>query len=166
MKPRFAPLTNSLSCLPFPSRLYILRTFEEPKIDISLTPRSFLLLFVKYVAAIGVSYFVSYIVFFVGMFLLIWAGMLGIVLLFIASGFCGVFVGTLCLPQSGRRFGSAVLLLLGVAYYVYFVMNLDILRAENNSFPFMWLVPLVGGGVIALILIRKMPSLKSLQILP
>jgi hypothetical protein len=128
---------------------------QEPKIAVPLTLRGFLLLFVRYVAAIGVSYFVSYSVFFGGMFMLMWAGMLGIVLLFVASGFCGVFVGTLCLPRFNRRFGSAVLLVMGLAYYIYFVTSLDILRAENNSFPYVWLVPLAGGGVIAMILIRK-----------
>jgi uncharacterized membrane protein YfcA len=86
--------------------------------------------------------------------------MLGIVVLFVAVGFLGVFLGALCLPQSSRRFGSAVLLALGLAYYIYLLVNLDILRAENNDFPFVWLVPLAGGGSIALILFWRRPSNK------
>jgi len=136
---------------------------DEGKIDTPVTLRGFLSLFVRYVAAIAVSYFVSFAVFFGGMLFLKWVGMNVIVLLFIASGFCGVFAGTLCLPRSGRHFGSAVLLVLGLAYYIYFLTTTNILRAENNIFPFVWLIPLGGGGVIALILIRRPPPNKSLH---
>jgi len=92
----------------------------KAEIDEPATVQSFLVLFARYVLAMVVSYFVSYAVFFGGLYFLMWAGMVGFVLLLIASGFSGVFVGALCLPQSGRRFGSVVMLVFGLAYYIYF----------------------------------------------
>jgi len=52
---------------------------------------AFRFFFLRYIAAIAVSYFASYAVFSCGMFLLMWAGMLGIVVLFVAVGFLGSF---------------------------------------------------------------------------
>ena len=127
---------------------------------------TFLLLFGRYVAAIGVSYIVSFAVFFSGMFVLLWAGLVGFVLLFIACGFSGVFVGASCLPRSNRLFGSAILLLLGLAYYTYFVMSVDPVRAENNKFPYVWISPLALGGVLAMVLIRKKSRTKALDATP
>ena len=125
--------------------------------------QQFLLLLLRFSAAIVVSCIVSYTVIFCMGLLLMWAGMLGIILNFVTTGFCGVFAGTLCLPRSCRRFGSVVLLVLGLAYYAYFQVHLDIPRAENHFSPFVWLIPLAGGAAMSLVLIWKRSPNQSIQ---
>src|SRR6266516_1498652 len=70
-------------------------------------------LFGRYAAAMLVAFIVSFTIFFLGAALLAaisklsnWIGVVGMLLLFIAVGFCGVFSGVLCLEQLSRRFGS------------------------------------------------------------
>ena len=72
---------------------------------------------------------------------------------FATISFCGVLAGTLCLPKSSRRIGSVFLLGLGLIYYSYMLVSMDIFRNENNSFPFVSLIPLAAGDLIASIMI-------------
>jgi hypothetical protein len=125
--------------------------------------RQFLLLFARYVAAIAVSFVVSSTIFMPSLLLFAWAGILGLVLTFMTIGFCGVFSGTFCLPKASRRAGSLVLLAFGLFYSAYTLVSMDILRAENNNFPFVWLIPLAGGGLIASFLFRRRPPNTALE---
>ena len=115
----------------------------------------FLLLFLRYVAAVAVAFVASYVVLVPASLLFGLPGMLGVVLFFMIIGFCGVFSGALCLPELSRRFGSVILLALGLIYYCCDCM--DSFRQDGNSFPFIWLIPLAGGGLIALILNWRQP---------
>ena len=130
---------------------------EESQVETVEKPQHFPVLLLRYFGAIVVSCLVSFAVFYCGMRIFIWAGVPGFVVLLVAVGFCGVFSGTLCLPRSNRRFGSVFLLILGLAFYIYTLSRLNLLWSVDNSFAFVWLVPLGGGGTIAsLVLWRKL----------
>jgi hypothetical protein len=90
-------------------------------------------------------------------------GALSFILAFPVIGFCGVFSGTFCLPRSSWRFGSIVLLALGLAFYAQMLLRIDFARGENNSFPFVWLLPLAAGGYGAVYFFRRQPPNTSLQ---
>ncbi len=133
-------------------------------------PVRFLLLLACYAAAIFVSCIVSFATLFLGMvpFCLVLASLEWLVghetvatntfltgaslvamgLVFVAVGFFGVASGTLCLPERARRFGSSFLLFLGLAYGVYLIVVIGSPH-EVGIFPFMWLIFLALGGILA-----------------
>ena len=122
----------------------------------------FATLLMRYVAAIAVACIVSaaafgFLAFTVGM----WAGVVGFLIVFLAVGFLGVFSGTFCLPRASRRSGSVVLLVLGLGFYAQMLIRLNITRGEDNSFPFVWLLPLVGGACGAVYFFRRLPPNQS-----
>ncbi len=117
-----------------------------------------IIVFVRYVAAIVVAYIVSFAVFFGGAALVYvifkncpeWMmrfAMGAQFALFAAVGFCGVISGTLCLEKKGRRLGSVVLSLLGLAFYAWFTLTTEGDEPGGNVwFPYVWLLPLAIGG--------------------
>src|SRR5262249_6960215 len=78
----------------------------------------------RHIPAPLVSFFVSWIVFFLGVFafaiLHLWfIAPVVLPVIFAAVGFFGVFSGTCCLSRTSRRVGSGALLLLGLIFYCY-----------------------------------------------
>ncbi len=115
-------------------------------------------LFIRYVAAIVVACVTSFFIFYV--FLAVVSRLLGVfgfLLFFLAAGFSGVYSGTICLPRANRRAGSIVLLVLGLAFYIQMLLRMNFARGEDNSFPFVWLLPLAAGGFGAVYLFRRQP---------
>lgn len=121
------------------------------------------ILFIRYVAAIVVSYVVSFAVF--GFTLFVAGSLLpghdeaselatyiGIAVV----GFCGVFLGALLLERASRRVGSIILLFLGLAFYLFLCYPMDLSSgsdAKNPNYFLRWLVPLSVGGFLAVTLI-------------
>jgi hypothetical protein len=117
----------------------------------------FVILFARYIAAIIVACFASAVIFFPSALLL---GFLGIgslvpyLLIFAVMGFCGVFSGCLCLEQTSRGFGSIVLLVLGLAYYVHWMVFIHYREGESKTHPYGWVIGLAAlavGGLVAVI---------------
>jgi len=139
-----------------------------------MTPpdKSLIVLVFKHLMAPVVSFFVSWIVFFVGVFVFaflgLWPGPLAIIV-FTAVGFCGVFSGTLGLPGPSRRIGSGVLLLLGLAFFCCLAKMLADSPDDGEEprgipmSPFVWCIPLMSGGLLAAFLFWWPPRKKSLQ---
>jgi xanthosine utilization system XapX-like protein len=79
---------------------------------------------------------------------------------FAVVGFCGVISGARCLPQIHRRFGSILLLLLGLVYFCCFVVpwgNQITDEGKTVNMDTLWLVRFVFlfiGGFIATIFAR------------
>ncbi|HEX3856876.1 MAG TPA: hypothetical protein VHY30_06240 [Verrucomicrobiae bacterium] len=122
----------------------------------------FIILFIRYVAAIAVSCGVSFAVLFLtlsmaGSFLPDHPDVSACVLYMgiAAVGFCGVFLGTLCLERVSRRISSIILLILGLAYYVIicYPFDLSVPDAKDPLYFFRWLLPLSAGGLLAVVLI-------------
>jgi len=115
----------------------------------------FIILFVRYVVAIIVAYFVSFSVFFVGGALTfaifeelpVWMAAIGMGVLFAIVGFCGVRVGGLCLEHESRRHGSVLLLLLGLGVHAWIILMAKYREAGDSVF--VWLLPLAIGGAVA-----------------
>ncbi len=113
-------------------------------------------LFVRYAIAILISYIISLAVFFfVGMSLALPAGLPGLAVALLLTGFCGVSAGTLTLPPSYWFRGSIVLLILGLVYYCYAALRLTMWRGEDSDLSSLWLVPLAAGGSIVPALVWK-----------
>ena len=120
----------------------------------------FITTFARYVAAIFMASVVSMAISAVFMtiftFLHYWPLSDSIVwfvfdLALVAAGFCGVFVGSLCLEQAGRRAGSIILLILGLSFDVCMQLT-----SADGKYPHISLGPLVSltlGGLGAVILI-------------
>ena len=132
----------------------------------------FIKLFVRYVAAIIVATIVSIGVLYLGASSAFaieeiaphWMGPLGIGVIFVLVGFCGVLTGSRCLEQGSRRHGSIVLLLLGLAYYAFWAFLISTVRAaENAVFPYVGCLPLAIGGAAAVVFyFRKHPTTQAL----
>ena len=120
-----------------------------------------LLLVLRSIAAPLVMLLVSYPVYFLGVvfmaFLARWVEVarLGFWILPLLVGFCGIFSGTLCIPRIGRRWGSVVLLLLGLSYYYFFGVSWGDRRGDDGQMinvdnrKFMFLSLLACGGSVA-----------------
>lgn len=111
---------------------------------------------VRYIAALFVACVASFATILLGLSIIPdnFGQFLGISLvftLFAITGFAGVFSGTFCLEQKSRRFGTIVLLAVGLGFAAWFWV----------SFPgggkFHWLPyyfwPLMVGGIAAVLLI-------------
>jgi hypothetical protein len=137
----------------------------------------FVILFARYIAAICVACAVSAAVFFPASFVLMFLSFafhsLGLFIPYVqyallpVMGFCGVYSGCLCLERTSRRFGSIVLLVLDLAYYVHWMVFLGYREGENEAYPYIWVIGLVAlalGGLAAVIFIfRRTSPNKSLQ---
>jgi len=137
----------------------------------------FFILFIRYVTAIAVSWVVSIAVFIItvnvaGSFLpdhpdaSDCAEYIGIAVV----GFCGVFLGTLCLERASRRVSSIILLFVGLTYYVFLCYPIDLsfgFDAKNPHYFLRWLIPLSVGGLLAVALIflifRRQPPNTALE---
>jgi O-antigen ligase len=79
-------------------------------------------------------------------------------------GFIGVLAGTFCLERDSRRFGSLVLIVLGLGFYAQLWLRLNYERPEYHprEFPHFW--PLAIGGLVAVVyfFLKSAPN-KSLQ---
>jgi len=76
-------------------------------------------------------------------------------------GFCGVYSGCRCLERTSRRFGSIVLLVVGLAYYVHWMLFLGYREGQNEAHPYIWVVGLVVlalGGLGAVIFVFRQSS--------
>jgi uncharacterized membrane protein YfcA len=76
-------------------------------------------------------------------------------------GFLGVFLGSLCLEKSSRRFGSIFLLVLGTTFSVY--MGFCIRYSDGNTaeLPQFWIgdfVPAFGGLIGVVLVFRRYAS--------
>jgi len=114
----------------------------------------------RYVAAIVVACAMSLGVFQMLLFTVaLRTGTTGFIIVLLVVGFSGVFSGAHCLPRANRRFGSIVLLILGLAFALFRLIGMSFLWGGENSFPYIWLLPLaVGGGVAVYVFHRQPPS--------
>jgi cyanate permease len=134
----------------------------------------FIILFVRYVAAMAVSCVVSFTLFPLALYTaspliadhpanqpLVYV----LFVPFVLVGFCGVFAGTLCLRRDSRRFGSVFLLCLGLAFYIYLCLFDFFFEFYQNTRNPLYLLPLilpltVGGlssVVLSFLIFRRKP---------
>jgi len=136
----------------------------------------FINIFGRYSAAIVVAFAVSGAIFALFTPIPLFLGVLGMsdslvqFVLYIPAiivGFSGVFTGSLCLERASRRFGSVVLLVLGLTFYVYTAFCIKYPGQANDDHPYLWLWGLAAlalGGLVAVIFVfRRSSSNKSLQ---
>lgn len=141
----------------------------------------FAILFVRYIAAIAVTFVTADLV----GFLLLWV--LGFVvsgfsssdriqdrtpdvlyfimfvLMLFITGLCSIFAGTFCLPRSNRRIGSMILLTLGLAFCLFMIFLLNFLRGGNEDLGQLpWILPLAAGGAASAWYFRRR-ALKTAQ---
>jgi hypothetical protein len=109
----------------------------------------FLTLFCRYVGAIFAACVVSFGVLMIGLPLLMWAELPGFIVLLVLVGFCGVLMGTFSLPKSNRRFGSFVLVVLGLCFNTFLTLWIYPHNLPPNKFPLVWNLPLAVGGLLA-----------------
>jgi len=137
----------------------------------------FIILFARYIAAIMVACFASAVIYFPPAFILMFLSFrfeaLGTFIPYFlfavmpVMGFCGVYSGCLCLERTSRRFGSIVLLALGLAYFVHWALFIGYREGVNEAHPYGWVIGMAAlalGGLAAVIFIfRRTSPNKSLQ---
>ena len=77
-------------------------------------------------------------------------------------GFNGVFFGSLCFQRSKRVFGSVLLLVLGLGFYLFFIGTATTARGESFSLGGVFMTAIGGAAAIALCYWRQPPN-TSLQ---
>ena len=139
----------------------------------------FIILFIRYVAAIFVSYVVSFAMF--GLTVNMAGSLLpghpdasdcALYVGIAVVGFSGVFLGTLCLERASRRVNSIIMLVWGLVYYVYLCYPMSMAVFGDTRHPlslfFRWLLPLTVGALLAVALIflifRRQPAATVPQI--
>jgi len=109
--------------------------------------RTFVVLFLRFSAAVIVAWSAWIGVCYSLGPLAIPFGLIGFYSLFILVGFTGVAGGTFCLPPSSRRWGSVFLLILGLAVYSLWWFRTSY---DPYGFPHFW--PLALGGLASVVL--------------
>jgi hypothetical protein len=113
----------------------------------------------RYVAAIFVAFVVSWTTIFIGFDVT----SVGDDTLFAIIGFAGVFSGTFCLEQKHRRFGSIILLGIGLCFSISLFSSSD--GGPDDGFLLFlysfW--PLMVGGTAAVLLFWLKPRIDGLK---
>jgi hypothetical protein len=129
-----------------------------------MTP--FLQLLVRYIAAIFLACVVSFVSAFFGIFIVVFIldscppflDKFLFFALFSFVGLAGVFSGTVCLKRNSWRYGSILLLGLGLGFYTCFwlLFSYGTPPFDYRGFPHFW--SLAIGGLVAVLFFWLRPS--------